>query len=150
MPTLGPMTTIYTIGYEATTMADFLAALHRAGVKRVIDVRALPLSRRPGFSKSILAATLKEAGIDYVHLKALGTPKPGRDAAKKGDVATLTAVYDGQLALPEAQAQAARMRALAAEMPSALLCYERDPCHCHRTLQLQAEGEGAEVVDLFT
>lgn len=144
------MTTIYTIGYEATTMADFLAALHRAGVKRVIDVRALPLSRRPGFSKSILAATLKEAGIDYVHLKALGTPKPGRDAAKKGDVATLTAVYEGQLALPEAQAQAAQMRALAAEMPSALLCYERDPCHCHRTLLLQAEGEGAEVVDLFT
>lgn len=141
--------TIFTIGYEATTMTDFLAALHRAGVKRVIDVRALPLSRRPGFSKSILAATLKEAGIDYVHLKALGTPKPGRDAAKKGDVATLTAVYEGQLALPEAQAQAAQMRALAEEMPSALLCYERDPCHCHRTLLLRAEGEGAEVVDLY-
>ena len=141
--------TIFTIGYEATTMTDFLAALHRAGVKRVIDVRALPLSRRPGFSKSILAATLKEAGIDYVHLKALGAPKPGRDAAKKGDVATLTAVYEGQLALPEAQAQAAQMRALAEEMPSALLCYERDPCHCHRTLLLRAEGEGAEVVDLY-
>ncbi|MFL0414515.1 DUF488 domain-containing protein [uncultured Sphingomonas sp.] len=141
---------IYTIGYEATTMADFLAALTRAGVKRVIDVRALPLSRRPGFSKSILAATLREAGIDYVHLKALGTPKRGRDAAKKGDVVTLRAVYDDQLALPEAQAAAAQMRALAAELPSALLCYERDPCHCHRTLLLQAEGEGAEVVDLYT
>jgi uncharacterized protein (DUF488 family) len=141
---------IYTIGYEATTMADFLAALTRARVKRVIDVRALPLSRRPGFSKSILAATLREAGIDYVHLKALGTPKRGRDAAKKGDVVTLRAVYDDQLALPEAQAAAAQMRALAAELPSALLCYERDPCHCHRTLLLQAEGEGAEVVDLYT
>ncbi len=141
---------IYTIGYEATTIADFLAALTRAGVKRVIDVRALPLSRRPGFSKSILAATLREAGIDYVHLKALGTPKRGRDAAKKGDVVTLRAVYDDQLALPEAQAAAAQMRALAAELPSALLCYERDPCHCHRTLLLQAEGEGAEVVDLYT
>lgn len=141
---------IYTIGYEATTMADFLAALTRAGVKRVIDVRALPLSRRPGFSKSILAATLREAGIDYVHLKSLGTPKRGRDAAKKGDVVTLRAVYDDQLALPEAQAAAAQMRALAAELPSALLCYERDPCHCHRTLLLQAEGEGAEVVDLYT
>lgn len=141
---------IYTIGYEATTMADFLAALAGAGVKRVIDVRALPLSRRPGFSKSMLAATLREAGIDYVHLKALGTPKRGRDAAKKGDVATLRAVYDDQLALPEAQAAAAQMRELAAEMPSALLCYERDPCHCHRTLLLRAEGEGAEVVDLFT
>lgn len=141
---------VYTIGYEATTMADFLSALTGAGVTRVIDVRALPLSRRPGFSKSMLAATLREAGIDYVHLKALGTPKRGRDAAKKGDVATLRAVYDDQLALPEAQAAAAQMRELAAEMPSALLCYERDPCHCHRTLLLRAEGEGAEVVDLFT
>lgn len=144
------MTTIYTIGYEATTMADFLAALTRAGVRRVIDVRALPLSRRPGFSKSSLAAALKEAGIDYVHLKALGTPKRGRDAAKKGDVATLEAVYDDQLALPEAQAAAAIMLSLAAETPSALLCYERDPKHCHRTLLLDAVGEGVEVVDLFT
>ena len=143
------MTTIYTIGYEATTMADFLAALTRAGVRRVIDVRALPLSRRPGFSKSSLAAALKEAGIDYVHLKALGTPKRGRDAAKKGDVATLEAVYDDQLALPEAQAAAAIMLSLAAETPSALLCYERDPRHCHRTLLLDAVGGGVEVVDLF-
>ena len=141
--------TIYTIGYEATTMADFLAALTAAGVRRVIDVRALPLSRRPGFSKSSLAASLAEAGIDYVHLKALGTPKRGRDAAKKGDIATLTAVYDEQLELPEAQAAAARMLELASEMPSALLCYERDPCHCHRTLLLAAVGEGRAVVDLY-
>ncbi|OAN59864.1 DUF488 domain-containing protein [Sphingomonas sp. TDK1] len=140
---------IYTIGYEATTMAEFLAALTKAGVQRVIDVRALPLSRRPGFSKSSLAASLREAGIDYVHLKQLGTPKRGRDAAKKGDVATLRAVYDVQLGLPEAQAQVAQMHALAAEKTSALLCYERDPCHCHRTLLLEAEGEGAEVVDLY-
>ena len=141
--------TIFTIGYEATTMTEFLAALTGAGVRRVIDVRALPLSRRPGFSKSSLAASLAGAGIGYVHLKALGTPKPGRDAAKKGDVATLRAVYDAQLGLPEAQAQAAQMLALAAEMPSALLCYERDPCHCHRTLLLQAVGDGMAVVDLY-
>ncbi|HVF93189.1 MAG TPA: DUF488 domain-containing protein [Sphingomonas sp.] len=141
--------TIYTIGYEATTMAEFLAALAGAGVTRVIDVRALPLSRRPGFSKSSLAASLNEAGIDYVHLKALGTPKRGRDAAKKGDVATLEAVYAEQLELPEAQAQAAIMLGLAAEKPSALLCFERDPCHCHRTLLLKAVGKGVEVVDLY-
>ena len=140
--------TIYTIGYEGATQAEVIAALERAGVRRVIDVRQLPLSRRPGFSKSSLAASLAERGIDYVHLRALGTPKPGRDAAKKGDRATLEAVYTGQLELPEAQAEAARMRALAAEMPSALLCFERDPCVCHRTLLLAAEGEGAEVVDL--
>lgn len=144
------MTTVFTIGYEATTMAEFLSTLRAAGVERVIDVRALPLSRRPGFSKSPLRAELTEAGIDYVHLKALGTPKRGRDAAKKGDVATLGAVYDTQLALPEAQAEAARMRALAEEKPSALLCYERDPCHCHRSLLLAAEGQGLDVVHLYS
>jgi uncharacterized protein (DUF488 family) len=141
---------IFTIGYEATTMPDFIGTLAAAGVERVIDVRALPLSRRPGFSKTSLAASLGEAGIGYVHLKALGTPKAGRDAAKKGDVATLAAVYEAQLELPEAQAQAAIMLGLAAEKPSALLCYERDPCHCHRTLLLDAVGDGAEVIDLFT
>ena len=140
---------IFTIGYEGTTMADFLAALKSAGVERVIDVRALPLSRRPGFSKSSLAASLLEAGIGYVHLKALGTPKRGRDAAKKGDRATLEEVYAGQLELPEAQAQAAQMLDLAGEKPSALLCFERDPCVCHRTLLLDAVGDGVEVVDLF-
>ena len=140
---------IFTIGYEGATMDAFLAALTAAGVEQVLDVRALPLSRRPGFSKSTLAASLAEKGIGYVHLKALGTPKPGRDAAKKGDRATLEAVYAGQLELPEAQVQAAQMMALAAEKPSALLCFERDPGRCHRTLLLAAEGKGAEVVDLF-
>jgi len=140
---------IFTIGYEQTTMAEFVAALTGAGVEQVIDVRALPLSRRPGFSKNILATSLKEHGIGYVHLKSLGTPKPGRDAAKKGDVKTLEAVYEVQLGLPEAQVQAAQMRELAAEKPSALLCYERDPSHCHRTLLLAAEGEGMEVVNLY-
>ncbi len=142
------MTTIFTIGYEGATMADFLATLTKAGVERVIDVRALPLSRRPGFSKSSLTAELAAVGIDYVHLKPLGTPKPGRDAAKRGDRATLEAVYAGQLELPEAQAAAARMRELAAEKRSALLCFERDPHMCHRTLLLDAEGEGAQVIDL--
>ncbi|MEO5494286.1 MAG: DUF488 domain-containing protein [Sphingomonas sp.] len=141
--------TIFTIGYEATTMDAFLAALKAAGIEQVIDVRALPLSRRPGFSKNSLAATLKDAGIGHVHLKALGTPKPGRDAAKKGDWQTMEAVYAGQLELPEAQAEAAKMRALAVEKPSALLCFERDPHHCHRTMLLREEGEGAEVIDLI-
>lgn len=141
--------TIYTIGYEGVTVEEFIAALKRAGVEQVIDVRALPLSRRPGFSKTPLRNALAEAGIAYVHLKALGTPKEGREAARRRDRATLDRIYANQLALPEAQVQAAQMRELAAERPSALLCYERDPSCCHRTLLLEAEGEGAEVIDLF-
>ncbi|WP_310467099.1 DUF488 domain-containing protein [Sphingomonas sp.] len=140
---------IYTIGYEGATMAEFLAALAAAGVAQVIDVRALPLSRRPGFSKTPLTGALAEAGIGYVHLKALGTPAAGREAARKGRHAELKRIYAGQLELPEAIAQGAEMLALARETPSALLCFERDPAGCHRSLLLAAVAPGAEVVDLF-
>jgi uncharacterized protein (DUF488 family) len=140
---------IVTIGYEATTVSEFIAALHKAGVQRVIDVRALPLSRRPGFSKTPLRAALEEAGIEYVHLKALGTPAEGRSAARAGRHADLERIYAGQLELPEAVAQSAQMLALASEKPSALLCMEREPAHCHRTLLLKAVAPDAEVVDLF-
>jgi uncharacterized protein (DUF488 family) len=140
---------IFTIGYEATTMAEFLASLKKAGVERVIDVRALPLSRRSGFSKSPLKNALAEAGIDYVHLKALGTPAEGRSAARAGRQADLERVYAGQLELPEAIVQAEQMRELAAERPSALLCFEREPAQCHRSLLLAAVAPDAEVSHLF-
>ncbi|MBA2466954.1 MAG: DUF488 domain-containing protein [Sphingomonas sp.] len=140
---------IFTIGYEATTMSEFIAALTEARVARVIDVRALPLSRRPGFSKTPLKGALAEAGIDYVHLRALGTPAAGREAARKERHAELERIYAGQLELPEAIAQGAQMIALAKERPSALLCYERDPAGCHRSLLLSAVAPGADVVHLF-
>jgi uncharacterized protein (DUF488 family) len=140
---------IFTIGYEGTTVGEFLNALKEAGVRRVIDVRALPLSRRPGFSKSALRASLDEAGIEYVHLKALGTPANGRAAARAGKQAELEKIYAGQLELPEAIAQSAQMLDLAGEMPSALLCMERDPAQCHRTLLLDAVAANAEVIHLY-
>lgn len=140
---------IFTIGYEGTTVPEFIAALKRAGVERVIDVRALPLSRRPGFSKSGLRAALEEEGIEYIHLKALGTPPAGRAAARAGRHAELDRIYAGQLELPEAIAQSAQMLALAREKPSALLCMEREPAHCHRTLLLDAVAPDADVVDLY-
>jgi len=114
---------IFTIGYEGTTVGEFVAALQSAGVERVIDVRALPLAPRPGFSKSPLRAALGEAGIEYLHLKALGTPADGRAAARAGRHEDLERIYAGQLELPEAIAQGAQMLALADEKPSALLCF---------------------------
>ena len=140
---------IFTIGYEGATMDEFLAALKNADVERVIDVRALPLSRRPGFSKTPLRLALKEAGIEYVHLKALGTPAEGRTAARSGRHEDMKRVYAGQLELPEAIAQGAQMLDLAAEKPSALLCMEREPAHCHRTLLLRAVAPAADIVDLY-
>ena len=140
---------IFTIGYEGATVSEFITAREKAGVERVIDVRALPLSRRPGFSKSSLRAALEESGIEYVHLKALGTPSEGRTAARAGRHADLERIYSGQLELPEAIAQSAQMLELAREKPSALLCMEREPAHCHRTLLLHAVAPDAEVVDLY-
>lgn len=140
---------IFTIGYEAITVGEFLDALKRAGVERVIDVRAVPNSRRPGFSKTPLRNALAEAGIDYVHLRALGTPADGRAAARAGRHEELKRIYAGQLELPEAIAQGAQMVDFATEKPSALLCYERDPSACHRTLLLDAVAGDAEVEHLF-
>jgi uncharacterized protein (DUF488 family) len=140
---------IFTIGYESSTVAEFLAALRQAGVERVIDVRAVPNSRRPGFSKNLLRSALAEVGIDYVHLRALGTPADGRAAARAGRVAELERIYASQLELPEAIAQGAEMLELAKEKPSALLCYEREPGGCHRTLLLRSLAPNAEVIDLF-
>ncbi|MEJ7775825.1 MAG: DUF488 domain-containing protein [Sphingomicrobium sp.] len=140
---------IFTIGYERATVAEFTAALTGAGIERVIDVRALPLSRRPGFSKTPLKAALHEVVIDYVHLRALGTPADGRAAARAGRHGDLKRIYAGQLELPEAIAQGAMMLDLAAEKPSALLCFERDPAVCHRSLLLAALAPDAEVEHLF-
>lgn len=140
---------IFTIGYEGATMPEFVAALKSAGVERVIDVRALPLSRRPGFSKTPLKGALAEAGIDYVHLRALGTPADGRSAARAGRHADMARIYAGQLQLPEAMVQGEQMLHLASEKASALLCFEREPEHCHRSLLLNAVAAGAEVVHLY-
>jgi uncharacterized protein (DUF488 family) len=140
---------IFTIGYEGATVGEFVDALQKAGVERVIDVRALPLSRRPGFSKTPLRGALAEAGIEYVHLKALGTPADGRAAARAGRHADMARIYAGQLELPEAIAESGQMLALAEEKPSALLCFEREPAHCHRSLLLDAVAAGAEIDHLF-
>ena len=140
---------IFTIGYEGTTVGEFLSALKRAGVERLIDVRAVPNSRRPGFSKTPLRNALAEEGIEYVHLRALGTPADGRAAARAGRHEELKRIYAGQLELPEAIAQGAQMLGLAQEKASALLCYEREPAGCHRSLLLEAVAPDAEAVHLY-
>lgn len=140
--------TIWTIGYEQATVAGVVDALRAAGVEVLADVRALPLSRRPGFSKSALAGAMREAGIEYRHFKPLGTPADGRAAARRNDHASLARIYAGQLELPEALAGMAELHALASERRVALLCYERDAACCHRRLLVEAALPGFEEVDL--
>jgi uncharacterized protein (DUF488 family) len=140
--------TVFTIGYEQATQTAVVDALREAGVAVLADVRYLPLSRRPGFSKSSLRSAIEEAGLAYRHFKHLGTPAEGRAAARRGDHAELARIYGGQLELPEALAQMAELRALAEEQPVALLCYERNAAECHRHLLFETLLADFARVDL--
>lgn len=125
---------IFTIGYEGAALNDFLATLRHAGVVQVIDIRELPQSRRAGFSKNILAAHLKEVGIDYLHVKQLGDPKHGRDAAKAGRMEEFRQIFDAHMELAASKSAVAQVAAIAKDKLSVLLCYERDPKFCHRSI----------------
>src|SRR5881397_3399973 len=94
---------LFTIGYEQTPSKAVLDELENAGVKLLVDVRAVVSSRRPGFSKNQLAASLDERGIGYIHMKGLGTPKEGRLAARSGDMAALERIYAKHLKTPQAK-----------------------------------------------
>lgn len=128
------MNRLATIGYESATQADVIGRLKTAGVKVLIDVRAVAASRRAGFSKTLLANSLADAGIEYVHLRQLGTPKPGREAARKGRIDEMRAIFEDHLAEPAAVLELAKATEIARERPAALLCYEADACGCHRAI----------------
>lgn len=144
------MKRLATIGYEGRSLAQVIDRLQGAGVRTVIDVRAVSGSRRPGFSKTMFAASLSEAGIAYVHLRALGTPKLGREAARSGRIAEMRHIFEAHLEEPEAQAQILMAAQIATKSPSALLCYESDAARCHRRVVAEhlVARVGFEVTDL--
>jgi uncharacterized protein (DUF488 family) len=125
---------LFTIGYEKAKPDAVLGELARAKINLLVDVRAVAASRRPGFSKRQLAASLDEAGIGYLHLQKLGTPAAGREASRAGDFAALWRIYDKHIKTKAAQDELAELVTLIkSRQRIALLCYERDPAHCHRT-----------------
>lgn len=128
------MPDLFTIGYEQAKCDAVLGELKRAKVDLLVDIRAVAASRRPGFSKRQLAAALDENGIAYLHLQKLGTPKPGRTAARAGDLDTLWRIYDKHMNTQAAQAELDELIGLIKSGKRvALLCYEREPSTCHRS-----------------
>ena len=124
---------LFTIGYEQTPAKAVLDELEQAGVKLLVDVRAVASSRRAGFSKTQLAAGLDERGIGYVHLRGLGTPKEGRLAARSGEYETLQKIYSKHLTTVQAREELDELSSLVKKSgPVCILCYERDHRHCHR------------------
>ena len=140
-----------TIGYEQTTQPAVIDKLKAAGVEVVVDVRAVASSRRAGFSKTLLSASLNAEGIGYVHLRELGTPKPGRIAARKGHVAEMHEIFKAHMAEPAAQLELAKATEFVREgQKVALLCYEADAAGCHRTILANwiCEDLGCEIENL--
>ena len=143
---------LFTIGYELAKPAAVLKELTDAKVDILVDTRAVAASRRPGFSKTQLAAALDEEGIAYIHLQKLGTPAEGRQAARAGDTQTLWKIYDKYVKTPEAQAALDELLALIrSKKRIALLCYCRDPKTCHRSriVALVQKRAAIKVEDLI-
>jgi len=142
---------LFTIGYEQTPAKAVLDELAQAGVKLLVDVRAVASSRRPGFSKSQLAAGLDERGISYLHLRGLGTPKDGREAARSGQFELLHKIYAKHLKTIQAKEQLDELSALVRQSgPVCILCYERDHRHCHRQwiAEIIEDRDGVKIENL--
>lgn len=144
---------LFTIGYEQARQPAVLGALKDAGVELLADIRAVAASRRPGFSKRQLAAGLDEVGIAYVHLRGLGTPAEGRQAARAGRTADMRRIFDAHMKTGQAQAELGELLDLVRSGKRVcLLCYEREPHQCHRQIvaDLVCERVGTETEHLFS
>jgi uncharacterized protein (DUF488 family) len=144
------MGVIYTIGYEGTDVERFIETLGAVGVDLVADVRAVALSRKRGFSKKTLSARLQQASIEYLHFSDLGDPKPGREAARARRYNEFRVIYESHMGTKAAQASLRDLISVARERPTCLLCFERDPVVCHRSIVAQEMvGSGFEIFDLY-
>jgi len=141
---------LLTIGYEGTTLAHVLDTLREAKAELLIDVRAVASSRKPGFSKNLLAGSLAAAGIDYLHLQGLGTPKEGRMAVRAGHPERMHAIFGAHMTGDRPQAELAQAVAAARGARACLLCFERDHQTCHRSLvaEMVRAETGQKIVHL--
>lgn len=144
------MKTIYTIGYEGTDIERFVRTLKVVGVKTLADVRAVALSRKKGFSKNALKTRLEAEGIEYLHFVALGDPKPGREAARAGKLDLFRKIYLKHLSAEIAQESLVKLSKTVRMAPTCLLCFERDPIVCHRSIITQKLiSSGIDIFDLY-
>lgn len=125
---------LHTIGYEGSSIGDFLATLKAFRIELLIDVRDVPISRKPGFSKTALSGWLETCDIEYLHLKGLGDPKPGRIAAREGRFDDFRQIFGAHLKSSAAQTDMRRGLDAASQRMACLLCFERDHTHCHRCI----------------
>jgi uncharacterized protein (DUF488 family) len=133
--------TLHTIGYQGTIVERFLDTLRGAGVDLLVDVRRVASSRRPGFAKRRLSENLAGVGIDYLHLRELGTPAEGRAAARSGRTEEMKRIVRAQLETEEARAELQSLADIVSRGRAVcVLCFEADPAECHRSIVAEELG----------
>jgi hypothetical protein len=126
------------VGYELhRDHLAFARHVQEAGVERLIDVRELPISRRRGYAKTALGQAMADVGVEYVHIRALGNPKPYRDLYKSGRIEEGRRCYEQHL-LREQRGALESLIPLLREKRSALMCVEHNAATCHRTVIVEA------------
>jgi uncharacterized protein (DUF488 family) len=128
--------TVLTIGHSTRTIEEFIHLLKTYGATWMLDVRTVPRSRRnPHFNRDALPAPLKDVGIAYSHVAALGglrRPKPAsintgwKNASFRG--------YADHMETPEFGKSLENLIELARKQQVALMCAEAGPWRCHRSL----------------
>jgi uncharacterized protein (DUF488 family) len=141
---------LYTFGYEGLDIQSFISRLKEVGVRTIVDVRQLPLSRKKGFSKRSFAEALEKAGIAYAHWPMLGCPKEIRDSYKRRpDWQKYTASFNAYLR--EQDASVRELAAASRATTACLVCFEADYNFCHRTFVARAaHRRGAPAVAHIT
>jgi len=135
------MEKLFTIGYEGSDVDSLVQTLKNVGITALADVRELPLSRKKGLSKNGLAKKLADAGIQYCHFKALGDPKPGREAARRGDYKEFRKIFEAHFETESSQLAFNDLLRLATTKVTCMLCFERCAKHCHRSIIADAAIE---------
>lgn len=138
------MKKLFTIGYEGSKPTDLFASLQDKGVTLLIDVRDVPISRKPGFSKTSLALGLEDAGIQYLHLKSLGDPKPGRVAAREGRFSDFRRIFTAHMMTTAAQQALVEAVVAASKSVACLLCFEQDHTNCHRCIVAESMAKSGK------
>lgn len=143
-----PRNVLYSIGYEGKSQLDFIKLLKKNNIEQLIDIREIPQSRKPGFSKRSLENSLKKHNIIYTNFKELGTDKRSRDEYKRtGDIKKLLVKFDKKIS--ENVALLEVIKAMIFYKTTAIMCYEDDYKECHRQkIESLLEKDGIRVVHL--
>ncbi len=142
---------LYTIGYESKNIDDLISQLKSHGVSTLVDVREFPISRKRGFSKTVFSEYLNKNGIEYIHLKKLGSPKNIRKELKKNK--DYFSFFERYLEYVQLHKNIINdLYKIILEKNCCIMCYEDLPSKCHRKIICdeieKIDGNGLEIEHL--